>query len=59
MLIDALDRGCGGRDLDANRITQKIGGERCNLLRHCRREEQVLPFLRQQGGNPPDGVDEA
>ena len=41
-LIDALDGRRDGRDLDARRIVEQIGGEAGDLLRHGGREEQVL-----------------
>ena len=47
------------RDLDARRLLEQSVGEAGDLLRHRRREEQVLALLRQQRGDAADGVDEA
>ena len=48
-----------GRDLDAHRILEEIGGEAGDLLRHGGREEQVLALARQHAGDLADRVDEA
>ncbi len=58
-LRHALGSGCNRGDLDAHRIAQQVCGKAGDLLGHGRREEQVLPFLRQHAGDLADGMDEA
>ena len=59
MLVDALGGGRDRRDRHLRRIVQHVGGEAGDLLRHGRREEQVLPLLRQLRDDLADRNDEA
>ena len=49
----------GGRHRDLDRIMQQFAGERADVSRHGRREEQVLPLLRQFPHDAADRLDEA
>ena len=44
---------------DLDRIVQKLARKRADVGRHGRREEQVLPFLRQFADDAADRLDEA
>ncbi len=59
MLHHLFDGGGDGRDLDAGRRLQQGVGKAGDFLRHGRREEEILPVLRQERGDAANGVDEA
>ncbi len=58
-LGDDLDRRVARRDLDHRRRVQQAVGEVFDLVGEGRREQQVLPLLRQQREDPLDVADEA
>ena len=59
LLRDHLDGRVAARHLDQRRRVQQAVGERLDLVGEGRREQQVLPLLRQQREHPLDVVDEA
>ena len=56
LLVDAVGGFRGGRDRNLDRIGQEAARERCDFVRHRRREKQVLPLFRKGSGDPPDGL---
>ena len=59
LLLDAVGGLGGRRHRDLDRIVQQLAGERPDVRRHGRREEQVLPLLRQFAHDVADRLDEA
>ncbi len=58
-LLDAVGGLGGGRHRDLDRVTQQFAGERADIGRHRRREEQVLPLPGQFPDDAADRLDEA
>ncbi len=58
-LADDLHRRIAARDFDHRRRIQEAVGERLDLRRKGRREQQVLPALGQEGEDALDVADEA
>ena len=59
LLRDDLDGRVAARDLDHRRRVEQAVGERLDLVGERRREQQVLPLLRQQREDALDVADEA
>jgi len=58
LLVDGFHRRARWRDRDFGRLMQKLTGKLADGARHGRREEEALTLLRQNLGDPPDGMDE-
>ena len=58
-VLDAIGGLGGRRHRDLDRIVQQFARKRANVGRHRRREEEVLPLLRQFAHDAADRLDEA
>ena len=58
-MLDAVGGLGGGRHRDLDRVPQQFAGERANIGRHRRREEQVLPLPGQFPDDAANRLDEA
>ena len=58
-LRDHFDGRIAPRDLDQRRRVEQVVGELADLVGKRRREQEVLPLLRQQREDSPDVADEA
>ncbi len=57
-LLDAVDRDNLRRHFDAHRLTQHVGREPCDILRHGRGKQERLPLPRQPGDDLAHIMDE-